>query len=188
MANRIKFTLRARARFIEALRATANISSAARSINMSRRALYDARDRDPDFAAQWDDAIETAVDALEEEAWRRGVLGVEEPIISMGKPVRDEAGKTVVIRKYSDHLLLALLKAHRPERYRENINLNMTNTVELGVRLDAAQRRLGSLNQAETLTNEPLVLLKPGNPSSLDPEGSAGITEEFRPLDRKIPR
>jgi hypothetical protein len=139
LANRTKLTPRARARFLDVLRATANVSNAARSIGMSRRGIYDARGRDLQFSAEWDDAVETAADTLEAEAWRRGAEGVEEPMVSMGKLVKDEAGNVLTIRKYSDHLLLALLKAHRPERYRENIRVDVAVN-GLGDRMDRAMR------------------------------------------------
>jgi hypothetical protein len=73
------------------------------------RACHDWK-RDPDFAARWADALEEACDALEAEARRRAVEGVEEPVVSAGKLV-------CTVRRYSDTLLLALLRAHRPERF-----------------------------------------------------------------------
>lgn len=39
--------------------------------------------------------------------------------MSGGKIVRDDDGQPIAIRRYSDMLLLALLKAHRPEKYRD---------------------------------------------------------------------
>jgi hypothetical protein len=57
-----------------------------------------------------------AVGALEDEALRRAVEGVEEPVYQGGKQVG-------VIRKYSDALLMFLLKAARPEKYRENYSI-----------------------------------------------------------------
>jgi hypothetical protein len=62
---------------------------------------------------------DNAADALEAEAWRRAVAGVREPIVSGGKVVRDDDGQPIAIRRYSDNLLFALLKARRPEKFRE---------------------------------------------------------------------
>jgi hypothetical protein len=152
MANRTKLTTRARARFLEMLRETPNVAGAARAIGMSRRGVYDAKERDPEFSAAWDDAVQAACDALVAEAWRRGVEGVEELIISMGKVVRDKRGKPMKKRSYSDHLLISLLKAHRPE-FRENINVTGTVTLELSGRLDAA---IGRLEQPVTVQDRAL--------------------------------
>jgi hypothetical protein len=38
-------------------------------------------------------------------------------VVSAGKLVRDEAGSAVVVRRYSDMLLLALLRARRPHKF-----------------------------------------------------------------------
>ena len=69
---------------------------------------------DPAFAAEWDEAEEIAADRLEEEARRRGVDGVPEPLVSAGKIVRDDDGRPIAIRRYWDALLLSRLKA--PDR------------------------------------------------------------------------
>jgi hypothetical protein len=115
MANRTKFTDRGRQRFLEVLRATCNVSEAARACGISRRTAYDHRDAGPDFASAWDDAEQEAADALEREAWRRGVEGVDHPIMYRGRVV---ARSTV----YSDRLLELLLKAHRPAKYKERVS------------------------------------------------------------------
>ena len=60
--------------------------------------------------------MESAVDDLEAEAWRRAKEGVEKPVFQGGKQVG-------VIREYSDTLMATLLKAHRPEKYRENFKI-----------------------------------------------------------------
>jgi len=82
------------------------------------------------------------VDAAEAELRRRAVEGSEELIISMGKAVRDKRGKPMKKRVYSDNLLVAYLKAHRPEEYRENINVTVTSKFELSAKIDAAIKRL----------------------------------------------
>ena len=108
MANRLKLTDRAKEKFLELVRATCNVSEAARAIGMARRSLYDARTRDSEFAQLWDVAVEEASDRLEGEAWRRAVEGWDEPVFFQGKVVG-------AVRKYSDRMLELLLKGHRPE-------------------------------------------------------------------------
>jgi hypothetical protein len=58
----------------------------------------------------------STIDRLEEEARRRAVKGVPEPLVSGGKIIRDDDGQPIAIRRYSDNLLLALLRARRPPR------------------------------------------------------------------------
>jgi len=82
------------ARFLEILGATCNVTLAAKGAGIDRLTAYNHYNRLPDFAAQWDDAKEAAVELLEAEAWQRA-------------------------RKVSDTLIIFLLKAHKPAKYRE---------------------------------------------------------------------
>ena len=66
-----------RAKFLEVLRGTCNVSEAARVIGVSRRTVYDWREACSVFREAWDDAEQEAADKLERVAWRRGVEGVE---------------------------------------------------------------------------------------------------------------
>lgn len=85
--------------FIAALRSTGTVRAACEAAGITRRAAYVARARNPRFSAEWDSAIEEACDELEAIARQRA-------------------------KETSDTLLIFLLKAHRPEKYRE------TNRVE----------------------------------------------------------
>ena len=109
---RKKATKARRAAFLDELEMSGNVSRAARLIDVSRRSLYDRRAADSEFARAWQDALDAAMDALEEEARRRALEGNEEPVFYQGKPV----GR---VRKYSDPLLMFLLRAHRPARFDE---------------------------------------------------------------------
>ena len=155
MANRKKFTDHARQNFLMALRETANVSEAARRAGISRRRAYDVRDVDPVFAAAWKDAVETAIDTLEAEAWRRGKEGWDEPVFYRGESQRDAEGKPVTIRKYSDRMLELLLKAHRPEKYRERFD----HTV--------GDDRPVTVGDADKLTDEQLMAIAMGHPVSV---------------------
>lgn len=77
------------------------------------------RAADPVFAVAWDRALEAGTDRLEDEAFRRAAIGVVEPVFYQGK----ECG---TVRKYSDSLLMFLLKARRAETYRERGNIELT--------------------------------------------------------------
>jgi len=99
--------------FLRELGASGNVSRAAKEAKVARKTAYVARLKDSQFEVDWDDALETACDALEEEARRRAVEGTKKPIYYSGRVVG-------YIREYSDTLLIFLLKAHRPEKYREN--------------------------------------------------------------------
>jgi len=112
--KRLKLTRERQGRFLQALANTGSVTAAIAVAGSSRTRVYELRKADPAFAAAWDEAEEAAVDRLEDEARRRAVEGIPEPLVSAGKLVRDDQGQPIVVRRYSDHLLLALLKARRP--------------------------------------------------------------------------
>jgi hypothetical protein len=128
--------LRARDAFLAELALRGNISDAARAAGVSRRTPYEWRDADPDFAAAWQEALETAIDAMEREAHRRAFEGTSKPIIGrVGKDedgiLTDSAGEEIYIREYSDSLATLLLKAHRPEKYRERTDVQHSGAVQI---------------------------------------------------------
>ena len=110
---------KARETFLAKLAAGYSVKAAVAESAMSRAWFYRERYDDPAFAEAWDEALEEGTDALEDEALRRGRDGVEEPIVTMGKVARDEAGNVLTVRRYSDSLLTLLLKARRPEKFKE---------------------------------------------------------------------
>lgn len=107
-------TDRAREKFLTVLRETCNVSEAARATGVSRRSAYDWRAADPSLALAWDEAEQEAADKLEREAWRRGVEGTDKPVTFQGVI-------TATYKEYSDRMLELLLKAHRPEKFKERV-------------------------------------------------------------------
>src|SRR5262245_35840822 len=126
-------------RFIDTLRETANVRMSCKQAGIPRSSAYYKREKDSKFAAEWDEAIEDAVDSLELAATARAVNGLERrrPI---WMKVKDAEGNEivqkvdeVVEREYSDTLLIFLLKAHRPEKYRERYEVKNTGVSKIEV-------------------------------------------------------
>lgn len=88
--------------------------------HIDRSVCYDYYAKNKRFAKAWDDAVEVAGSLLEAEARRRARNGVDEPVFYLG----NECG---LIRKYSDSLLMFLLKGIYPKKYRENYNVALGN-------------------------------------------------------------
>ena len=96
------------ATFLLAFADTGTIRRAAELANITRNTHYDWLRGDEHYAAAFREAEEQAADTLEEEARRRAIEGVEEPVgFYMGKH-----GGTF-IRRYSDPLLKFLLEGRR---------------------------------------------------------------------------
>lgn len=112
--------------FLEALAAGDSPTAASRKGRpdlpgtKARAWFYYHRDRDDKFRAAWEDAKEQGLDLLEDEARRRAVEGVKTPIFG---PADKETGERPIIGHkidYSDTLLVTLLKAGRPHKFRES--------------------------------------------------------------------
>ena len=139
--KKLKLTRERRERFLKALAETGIVSAAVAIAGTSRTRVYELRKRDAGFALAWAEAEEVAADALEAEAWRRAVEGVPEPLVSAGRVVRDDDGAPLAIRRYSDMLMLALLKARRPERFKDRQLVEHDIADGLADRLEAARQR-----------------------------------------------
>ena len=119
MAYRTRVTAKKRAKFLEVLADTANVTKASDAIGIDRFSLYRIRDKDEEFRLQWDEAVERGTNRLEDEAVRRATEGWDEPVFYLGQ-------QTGMVRKFSDTLLIFMLKARRPEKFRERIEQQHT--------------------------------------------------------------
>lgn len=117
--------LRARETFIIALAGGASITRSCEAASIGRTTAYEWRDADPAFKALWEEALEAGNDLLEDEARRRAVHGVDKPVVAMGKIARNDDGSVLMIREYSDTLLALLLKAKKPNEYRERLTQDL---------------------------------------------------------------
>lgn len=105
----------------------------------AKQTFRDERERDPVFAAQWDEAMEAAKADIEHEIYRRAQEGWDEPIF--GGRHREQIVGTV--RRYSDRLLELRAKALLPA-YREtsavSVNGRVTHGLDAGVLGDAVAK------------------------------------------------
>lgn len=96
MANRTSRTPKKVSAFLGALRDGLSINAACKASGVARRTAYDWREADPEFRKAWDDAVETGTDELEDVAIARA-------------------------KDSSDTLLIFLLKARRPDKYKDRV-------------------------------------------------------------------
>jgi len=107
-----KFPLKKR-RVLERYAETGSISMASQHAGVSSWTHLKWKAKDRSFAAAHEDALTIAMDVVEHEARERALKGRLEPVYYAGKPCG-------AIRRYSDTLLMFLLKAARLEKYRDN--------------------------------------------------------------------
>lgn len=85
-------------RFLDLYIKTGNVTLAAKGAGISRTTVYERRKAHPEFDDKVKQAHEEAIGTLEEAAWKRA-------------------------KKYSDTLLIFLLKSLKPDVYRENLKV-----------------------------------------------------------------
>lgn len=127
-----RLTQKKRATFLELLAEGHTVKHASEMIGVTRAAMYWRRNADEALRTDWDAAIETGTDALEQEARRRAVEGV--PYL---KRTFDRQGNMIdelTEIKYSDTLLIFLLKGRAPEKYKDRHELAGPKGGPIGLR------------------------------------------------------
>lgn len=104
--------------FLTALRKNGVVTIACEAAGVGRTTVYEKRRDDPEFLADWDEAIEIAADRIEAEVIRRAVDGMTVPVYYKGEIVGFN-------REFSDSLAQMVLRAHKPEKYRERVTLDI---------------------------------------------------------------
>ncbi len=117
----IRQTAHRKKAFLEAFRRTGNVSQSAAAAGMERRTAYEWQEHDDVFALDYRQAEIEATELLEAEAHRRAVFGVTK---YKGVYYKGNLIEVVEEREYSDTLLIFLLKARAPEKYRERLDIH----------------------------------------------------------------
>lgn len=120
---------RKQAKFLAAFSELGTVAGAVVKSGISDESHYRWMKQSAAYRKAYAQAEERSISRLEAEAVRRATEGSKDPIFYAGSKVGD-------VTRYSDVLLIFLLKAKRPDVYRE--------------RLDA--RILANVNQASTVT------------------------------------
>jgi hypothetical protein len=116
--------------FLDSLTGGWSVMKSCRTAGLPRQTVYDNWARDEEFADAWERAVEEGRQLLLDEALRRAVERITEPVVSAGKYVCD-------VTRYSDRLLEVLLKARMPAMFRDRYDVRQT--VKQEHRLDLSQ-------------------------------------------------
>jgi hypothetical protein len=125
-------------KFLESYATCGNMTTAATAAGVSRFTVLRLRDRDPDFLSAIEMLRACFVEVLEEEAFRRAVVGVKKAetttitsavIVAEKKVDTNELQQITQTvkdkgRHYSDRLLIEMLRAYAPEKYRPALALH----------------------------------------------------------------
>lgn len=112
---------RKQADFLSWFSELASVARSCRKAKVSRATFYVwyNNPKEAKFRALYEEACKQALVALEDEAVRRAFEGVNRPVFQNGKKVGQ-------IKEYSDTLLIVLLKARDPEKYKERFHKIVT--------------------------------------------------------------
>jgi hypothetical protein len=99
------------------------VTAACEAAGIERSTAYRRRHSDEDFALAWADIEEKTTEMMEQEAIRRATDGINEPIFHKGEIV-------ATVRRPSDRLLIFMLGARNPEKYRERMDIRHSGRVE----------------------------------------------------------
>lgn len=105
--------------FIAALEITGRVDLSLKEASAAKGWVYRWRDKDLDFAAEWQRAYSIGREQLKDEAYRRAYEGVAEPRFHKGEICGH-------VQKYSDTLLMFLIKQSDPS-YREHFQIDHGN-------------------------------------------------------------
>lgn len=141
-------TFKARRIFLDSLAAGDSISKAATAAGGTTRNFKAWRADDENFAADWDEAIEEGTDFIEDTATERAL-------------------------KKSDPLMLAILKARRPDKF------DRANKLELSGGIDVTGSRAKLLNKIARLQAE-------GAISTGGNQEESEVLEAPAPKDQKL--
>lgn len=139
-----------RSAYLKVLANTGNHVMACETVGLNRSQVKRAIDNDPEFAAAVEEAKAAAAERLEGEAYRRAVIGVEEPVFFEGRRVD-------TVRKYSDSLLAKLLEANDP-RYSSRLKLTGEKGGPVEIKHDLTKLSNEDLEKLEAL----LTITRPG--------------------------
>jgi hypothetical protein len=154
-----------RQRFLEGLAEGLTVKAAAEKAGRGHpRRFYELRAEDAEFAASWQESLEQGTQVLEEELRRRAVDGWDE---TLREYRGGELARETVTRRYSPALLIFLLKARDPARFRDSVQVNAGGEVTFV--LDSLLARARGLPPAADAE------LGPGDVSDdVDPPGTEG--------------
>jgi len=118
MSDHDKSVQAKREAFLAAYAEVGTVTHAAELAGISRTSHYQWMENQ-EYVEKFREAEKQACDRLEQEVRRRAVTGVLEPVFYQG----EQCG---TVRKYSDTLLIFATKGALPQKYRENVSMEVS--------------------------------------------------------------
>lgn len=164
--------------FLDALAEGESITGASRIAGVHPTLVHRRRKDDEEFRRAWCQAAEVGTRLMEQEAQRRAFHGTLKPVFQKGVCVGHQ-------REYSDTLMIFLLKARRPDKYRDgiectghsNVNINIFDDIERDIKRITVVSAADSSVQAHG-DAEPVDAAQPNNSKAASE--ASGVLEALR--------
>jgi len=154
------------AAFLAAFARNCNITLSAEIAGIERGSHYYWLKNDAEYPAKFHDAQDAGIDRLAFSARERAERGLVKKMFHLGEPVIDpETGGQYFERSYSDVLTMFLLKAHRPEVYRDRVDHQITGPGGGPVETKATLTVGGILASPEAMAAAAALLRAVGTPT-----------------------
>jgi hypothetical protein len=142
---------------------------AAEAVGISRNTAFKWRQKDPEFAAAWEEAVDEGTDLLEEAILKRARDGYDRPIFQGGVFVGQE-------RVYSDSLAAMMLQGRRPQyrRQQHDMNVNVIGNVNHSHSIDFSSLTVSELDELQRQYSEALDLVTEVQPVRAIESSGAG--------------
>lgn len=95
-----------------------NVSEACRRAGCSRRGIYQRADRDEEFGAAFEEARTIGWCGFEDDTFDLAYYGWQEPVFHDGEVCGEKT-------RHSPALRMFMLKAHKPDVYRDRYDMNL---------------------------------------------------------------
>lgn len=171
--------------FLAILRRTMNVGLACAHAGVARKTAYKHRNKYPRFAQAWDDALDTALDSLEFQAFT----------LAMG--TKGDPEKGIPAKEPSERMLMFILSRRRPESYGDSTKVELTGrnggAIEHATVWTEEQRaaavallhaRVGAIPGAKIINGE---IASGGSVLAGSGEDLDGIEGDARPLAEERP-
>lgn len=136
------------AEFRDGMEERFSLRHAYKKAKVSRTTMQEWRKDHPLFDALLDSAQDEMVDTMRAEAYRRSVVGIDEPVFYQGV----DTGHRV--KKYSDSLLQFTLMGYDSRFRAKDVNMNVSGSLDTNVNIEGLRDRLAQRLSAKSKTQE----------------------------------
>jgi len=165
-------------RFLERICEDLNVTAACENIGVHKMVMYQLRREDPEFAAEWDEAIETSWSDLEKVIRQLALDGdAGEPVY--GQPDDKGERKIVFYKRKSLAAIKMAARAYLP-RFRDQLGIDINGTGSVSVAISLTAPKPAPEPDPALPAPEPKVKIKGSAPAIASPSAPIVLQPDNR--------